>query len=281
MTGLTWALLMQTAGWGVAPEAPTVGDTVVVERELLVADPAASVRLAPLEPSELVEPLHDPEVIDGPGGFIARYTVALFAEGEHAIPMPDVELVYPDGRVETVVGGAALVIVQSVLPEGDSLPPARASRPPLERPVTQTLPAALLVGGVVLVWLGWGMARWRSRPRPAWEPTADSEAEAPLPRWIAAGEPRAVATVTMHRLRDHVAQLVPEADRSLTVDEWLQVVEASHPSWPIGDLSEVMRALERASFAPAFPSDVIALSDEADLLLQSLETAETAETAET
>lgn len=37
------------------------------------------------------------------------------------------------------------------------------------------------------------------------------------------------------------------------------------------ELGDVMRALERASFAPAIPSDVIALADEAEVLAQSLD----------
>ncbi len=42
------------------------------------------------------------------------------------------------------------------------------------------------------------------------------------------------------------------------------------------ELGEVMRALERASYAPAIPSDVIALADKTQVLLQAIAEAETA-----
>ena len=43
------------------------------------------------------------------------------------------------------------------------------------------------------------------------------------------------------------------------------------PNWPFGELGDVMRTLERASFALAIPSDVIALADAAEVLAHSLE----------
>ena len=56
-------------------------------------------------------------------------------------------------------------------------------------------------------------------------------------------------------------------------------MSASRPEWPLGDLADVARALERASFAPAIPSDVIALADEAHVLLGSLDVIEAAAAA--
>ncbi|MCH8934288.1 MAG: hypothetical protein IIB90_01090 [Gemmatimonadetes bacterium] len=268
-------LLVQV--WSVAPTPSTIGDTVVLEREIAVADPTASLRLAPIEGSLLVEPLAGPEAITASDGFIVRYVVALFETGDHTIPMPDIELVYPTGRLETRVGGEAFVTVLSVLPQGESLPAPRASREPIPRNVLRTAPAILLVMGVVALTVGWGLMRRRSRVRPVWAGVGKGGEDAsPVSRWIAAGEPRAVATVTTHEVRVRVQQYVPEADPSLDLEDWLHTVEAHRPDWPLRELSEVMQALERASFAPAIPSDVIALTDEAQVIVQTIEESESA-----
>ena len=266
-------LVWQVASWHADPNRVTVGDTVVLEREVVVADPAASLNLQPLASSDLLESLQAPQLIRAADGFVVRYTVALFQPGEHTIEMPDLELQYADGRTEMLVGGTAFLAVSSVLPEGDSLPPLRAFRPPVMRNVTRTIPTALLVMSVVALTTVWGAVRRRSQPRPAWEIVDDAD-DPPVMRWIAAGENRAVATVAMHMLRSRVARLLPQAAQSLHLEEWLQVIETQRPDWPQADLGDVMRALERASFAPAIPSDVIALADEAETLLQSLQPTE-------
>ncbi len=267
-------LLVQVTTWETTPAEATVGDTVVIERGILVADPGASVLLSPMEPSSLVEPLSPPEVIRAAEGFVARYTLALFQPGDHALSMPAVGIAYADGRTETLGGGVAFVTVLSVLPEGDSLPPPRGSRDPLIRGVRRILPTALLMTAVIAASTVWGVARRRSRPRPAWPSEDGVDAEPPLQRWIASGEHRAVATVAMSRVRERVAALIPPARHSLHIEEWLEIIAAHQPQWPVGELGDVMRALERASFAPAIPSDVIALADEADVLSQSLELTE-------
>lgn len=138
-------LLVQV--WSVAPTPSTIGDTVVLEREIEVADTTASLRLTPLEGSLLVEPLAGPEAITASDGFIVRYVVALFEAGDHTIPMPDIELVYPTGRLETRVVGEAFVTVLSVLPPGESLPAPRASREPIPRNVFSDGAGNTLGGG--------------------------------------------------------------------------------------------------------------------------------------
>jgi hypothetical protein len=275
MSAMVGTLILMQA-WAVTPAQPMVGDTVTIERDVAVADPAARLRLVPIESSELIEPLTTPEAAGGTGGFVARYVVALFESGDHAIAMPDLELVYPDGRVETRVGGAALVTVVSVLPAEDSLPPPRPSREPIPTNALRVNPAIFLVAGVLMLSLGWGVVRRRSQERPSWAVSSQAGDDVPVLRWIAAGEPRAVATVTMHGMRERIRQYVPEAEPSLDLENWLRTVEAQRPLWPLRELSEIMRALERASYAPAIPSDVIALADEAQVLGQAVESAEAA-----
>ncbi len=278
MNAMVGAVLLAQV-WSVFPEQPTIGDTVVFEREVVVADPTARLRLGPLPASPSVEPLVRPEVISGAGGFVARYVVAFFETGEHTVVMPELELVYPNGRVETRGGGSALVTVSSVLPEGDSLPPPRTSREPIPRDVFRASPAVLLLTGVLVLSVGWGVLRRKPRRRPAFA-GVDTEVgvgvgDIPIPRWIAAGEPRAVATVSMHRMREHIQTYVPQAEPSLDLRAWLRTVEG-RSEWPLRELAEVMRALERASYAPAIPSDVIALADETQVLLQAIDEAVTA-----
>ena len=168
MTFAAAVMLQAAVVWQVVPGDVTVGDTVVVEREVIVGDPAANMLLGAMESSHLVEPLRVPEVFRTADGFIARYTLAVFEPGEHTIAMPDVELEYPDGRRETLVGGTAFVTVMSVLPFGDSLPPPppRGARIPVVRNITRTMPAALLVTSVVVTIAVWGAARVRAHPRP-------------------------------------------------------------------------------------------------------------------
>ena len=270
----TALMVVQPTAWEVTPQEASVGDTLVLERVVVVNDPTAEVSLIPLESSELVEPLRDPEVLRGGTGFVVRYTVALFAPGDHTVPMPDLELAYSDGRTGTLPGGQVFVTVAALLPEGDSLPPPRGLREPVLRAVTRSFPVVLLVVAVLMSTVVWGLVRKRPPQRPEWERVEDGDATLPLMRWIAAGEHRAVATVAMHRVRDRVAELVPQADQSLHIEEWLKVTREHRPEWPLRELADVMRTLERASFAPAIPSDVIALADAAEVLLQSLEPAE-------
>ena len=252
---MTWllgcCLMMQAVVWEATPDVVTVGDTVWLERGLVVTDPSAQVRLGLLEASELLEPLGTPDVVNGPNGLVARYTIALFEPGDQTIELPDVQLVYDDGRVEVLVGGAAFVRVLSVLPAEDSLPPPRASRNPVSQPMSRALPATLLVVLVVVLTVGWGVQRRHPRARPAWTMAQVAPEDVPLSRWIAAGEPRAVATVTMNRLRGEILQYVPDAGPSLELDKWIEAVRASRPKWPLRELTDVTHALERASFAPA------------------------------
>ena len=80
----------------------------------------------------------------------------------------------------------------------------------------------------------------------------------------------------MHRMREQIRAYVAEAEPSLDLESWLRTVQEHRSEWPVRELGEVMRALERASYAPAIPSDVIALADETQVLLQAIAEAETA-----
>src|SRR5207245_5712595 len=71
----SWRLATgQGGGWSATPAAPTVGDTIWLERSLVVP-PGWQVRAGKLVAAEDVEPLADPAVLRSPNGWVVRYTV--------------------------------------------------------------------------------------------------------------------------------------------------------------------------------------------------------------
>jgi hypothetical protein len=264
---LSLAFLVQGA-IVISPPAPTVGDTINIVRSITVPSEARA-RAQPLGSSLLVEPLADPIVLRTAAGTTVRYTVALFEPGRHAVGIPTVELLYRDGRVDVLPGDTAWVTVRSLLPAGDSLPPPKGSLAPIPTFPTRTTPLYAMVGLVVLAIGGWTAARWRVRAMPPAEDGTGNPPTPPVARWIAAGEGRAVAAIAADRLRERIAELAPEADRALSTEECIAVLEEKHPDWPIRDVSELLRSLERARFAPAAPSDVATLVDRVQQLIEA------------
>jgi len=112
MIALLLALTLQGGSWTVRPDRPTVGDTVRLVRTLS-APAGVRARLQPLERSETVEALELPTSGYDEGGVTVQYTVALFAPGRRAVVMPEIELLYPDGRVESVPADSVWVTVTS------------------------------------------------------------------------------------------------------------------------------------------------------------------------
>jgi hypothetical protein len=81
------------------------------------------------------------------------------------------------------------------------------------------------------------------------------------------------------RVRRRLAALVPEAGIALDVEECMNVIRKERPDWPHRELADLLRTLERACFAPAVPSDVLAVADDVDELLGRLEAPQTTETS--
>jgi hypothetical protein len=254
----------------ILPPAPAVGDTIVVERVVpLAAD--GRIRAQPIASSLLVEPLGEPVTRPVSRGVQVRYALAMFEPGRHALELPPVEVLYRDGRVDQVSADTAWITVVSLLPPGDSLPAPRASRAPLARFPTRIAPLAILllvVLGGAGAWIAARRGRRRFEPVPA-RPSADPVP--PLERWSSAGEARAVASVASSRLRDRIARLEPRAGDTLATEECIALLEEARPDWPLRVLSETLRDLERARFAPAAGSDVGALVKRVEELLTSLD----------
>jgi hypothetical protein len=253
----------------ISPPAPTVGDTITIVRSIDVPADARA-RAQPLGSSLLVEPLADPIIAPAGARTTVRYTVALFEPGRHPVGIPPVELLYRDGRVEVLPGDTAWVTVRALLPAGDSLPQPKGSLGPIPTFPTRTTPLYALLGIVLLTVGGWTAARRRVRGIPAADTATGTPPSPPVARWIAAGEGRAVAAIAADRLRNRIAQLAPEADRALSTEECIARLEEKRSDWPLRDLSEVLRELERARFAPAAPSDATALVERVQLLLDAL-----------
>jgi hypothetical protein len=266
---LVAALLLQGGGWTVRPAAPTVGDTVRLER-VVPAPPGAVGRARALTADELVEPLRAPEIMTTNAGLLVRYTVAFFAPGRHELPMPALEVVHPDGGVELVLGDTVVAEVRAVLPDTAEAPEVRAARPPLGRVALEPLPVVLLGGGTAAALGLWAFLRRRRGPAPGPAEAQAPAPEAPLLRWLAAGERRAVATLAMQRVRLRLEAAVPDATRGLALAECLATIGAARPDWPLRELADVLTALERARFAPLGGDDLTELVDRADVLLDRL-----------
>src|SRR5206468_3742511 len=175
--------------------------------------------------AERVEPLGEPSLRRAPGGWLVRYPIVAWTPGAHTLALPPIWELRPDGRADSVSGGVASFFIQNVIPDSVLGPEPRGALAPMRLARHRALPpaAALLVAGVTHA-LG---LRWRRRapqevPVP---PPGSLDAEVPDARWLAAGEPKAVAARAAFRLRMAVARAIPEARPALSAAECLAAVE--------------------------------------------------------
>src|SRR5207247_6939558 len=93
-------LVLHGGGWVATPARPTVGDTVWLERQVVV--PAGwRVRAGRLGATELVEPLGEPSVRRGPEGWLARDPTAAWPPGGHTLALPTVWELRPHARADS------------------------------------------------------------------------------------------------------------------------------------------------------------------------------------
>jgi hypothetical protein len=270
IAALLAALAVQGGAWAVRPVAPTVGDTVRIER-LVPAPGGVFGRARPLQASDVIEPLLPPEIVPAEGGLRVRYAVAVFAPGHLALAMPALELVYPDGAVELVLGDTAEIDVASVIPDTLARPAPRPSLAPIARVGRSPAPLLALLGSVSVLLVLW-TALYRRGRRSAAPPTAPAAAVPPLPlmRWLGLGERRAVASLAADRLRRQLEAHVPAAGRGLPLDDCLAVLARERADWPLQEIEAVLTALDRARFAPLTGDDAAELVDRVDVLLEQL-----------
>jgi hypothetical protein len=258
------ALVAQDAtGWAARPVPATVGDTIWIER-VVAAPPGWAVRAGRLAPGDVVEPLADPEARRAGGSWRVRYAVVAWATGTLPVAMPTLWRLAPSGAADSIAGDVAVVAVASVLPDSGAAPaPAVA---PLSTP-TRRVPFAL-AGLVLGVGTVGGAAAWRRRA-PRRETPATDPPLAPLvadERWLAAGEPRAVAARAAATLRAAIARTTPAAHPGLATDECLAVLAAARAGLPLAAIGDMLRALDRIAFASVHGHDVAALAARARAL---------------
>jgi hypothetical protein len=205
--------------------APTVGDTVRIER-VLGDMGGAVVRPQPWALGELGEQLGPAEVVQGARGAVVRYALVLWYPGEQTITMPGPVLVRRDGSSDTLAATSYRVRVLSVLPAGEprstlAPKPATAAVPIVS---VSVLPLAIL-GGVAALGLAVVAFLWRRRGRAPLRP-AKLEAFPPpdrLARWAAAGEYRAALEGWSWRLARRLAQS-RDLDEMAAVQQVLEAI---------------------------------------------------------
>jgi hypothetical protein len=130
------------------------------------------------------------------------------------------------------------------------------------------LVALVLAAGALV-----GLIAWRRRGPRRVPPDAlalGGDAEVSDHRWVAAGEPKAVAARAAQRLRHALASAIPEAHEALSTTECLAVVERAHPHAPLRDLRDVLQTLDQVAFASAHGVDVAPLAARARALAREL-----------
>ncbi len=259
----------QGGGWSATPAAPTVGDTIWLERALAVPS-GWQVRAGKLDATEAVEPLADPVVRRSPDGWVVRYAVVAWKPGAHKLALPPLWLLGPDGRADSTAGGTTSFSVTSVIPDSLRQPSPQGLLAPLRAAHRNSLPplaALALAAGLLAA----GVAARRRRPRAVEPPPpVPLEREVPDTRWLAAGEPKAVAARAIWRLRAALARAIPEVHPALDTAECLQAVERVRPNAPLRELRDLLEQLDRVAFASAHGTDVAALSAMARRLAREL-----------
>lgn len=273
MTALLLAVLLQQggSGWVAVTERPTVGDTIWLERTV-TAPPGWRVRAGKLDAGPRTEPLGDAVVVRAEGGWLVRYPVVAWAPGVVSTEMPPMWRLGPDGSADSVPGGTATFRVTSVIPDSVPTPAPQPALAPLRLSRRTPLPglAGVLLSAGVLV----ALVAWRRRsprvPRPG--PDLELDPEIGDARWVAAGEPRAVAARAAHLLRVALARAVPEAHGALSTSECLAVVERAKPDAPLRQLRELLGALDQVAFATTHGVDVGPIAARARALADELGT---------
>jgi hypothetical protein len=249
---------------------PTVGDTIWLERRILV--PAGSeVRVPRWDPPEQMELIGKPEIRSEPGQAVVVYPATAWRPGSYQLVIPGPILVAPDGRTDTLPAEQRTVEVATVLPDSD--PDRLRIQPPVgivPRYITRPEPllGALALAGALFGLLAW---LWRRRgPLLAPSPEAASPAVAPLLAWVEAGETRAAAAFKARELRDLVARRVPAGQPGLDTERLARVLAEQRPTWPVAALSAVLGDLDRFAFGEAEPEDLPELLERADHLAAEL-----------
>jgi len=262
-------LLLQTDGWSVTPERPTVGDTIRVERTI-EAPAGWRVRAGKLDQYGEVEQLGEPSIVARQTGWTVRYLIVGWKAGSATITMPSLWRLGPDGSNDSLSGGTVTLRIASVIPDTVTAPQPQPSLGILRLGRASAIP--VIVAVVFSVGLLFGLIAWRRRAsrRVADDLALARDAEIPDQRWLAAGEPKAVAARAAQRLRHALARAIPDAHEALSTTEVLAAVERARPDAPLRDLRDLLQALDQVAFATAHGVDVAPLAARARKLAREL-----------
>jgi len=230
---------------------PTVGDTIWLTRRV-TAPPGAEIRPTLWTPNGEVELLGRPIVIRSDGDAVIRYPAVAWVAGIHDVSVPGPVIVAADGHTDSLPPQTFHLEVSSVLPPNtpDSSIAIQPEAGPLLQPVVSLGPLIVaLVVGLVAVLL---LTRWWRRPGPPLPGIAPlgPPSAPPVDRWVASGEGRAVAAAAVEFLRRSIAHALPEAHTGLDLERCLRVIAEFRPAWPQEEISNLLRALDMARFAP-------------------------------
>ncbi len=258
--------VVQVGVWQVGISAPTVGDTIWVERTVSI-DAEQSLRAPRWTLKGAVETLGPGMVVaTGNGERTVRYPLVAWEPGTHTVMVPGPWRMLPRGAIDTVPAQSVSFTVVSVL-TGDSRTP-RSPRGPVMSAFRSTTPVILASLSSVLV-LG-ALWRWR-RPR-----RRLARAATPPPRRqrssraIGISDPQVVASRATLRLRAVLALHDVDLHRGLTTEQCIAGVRARHPEWPTQRIADTLRGLDRARFAPLCADDAELLSGEIVALEEQL-----------
>ena len=262
-------LVLQANGWVATPSQPTVGDTIRLERT--IATPAGwRVRAGKLPSGTVAEPLGDAVVHAAPGGWVVRYVVVAWTPGEITLDLPPLWRLGPDGTTDSLSGGTAAFHVATVIPDSLKSPAPQPALGPLRLDRSSPFPviaAVLLAAGALLLLILWK----RRAPRGVVAGTGLTvDAEVSDARWLAAGEPKAVAARAARRLRRALSHAIPDAHEALSTEECLAAVERARPDAPLRDLRELLLGLDQVAFATAHGVEVAPLAARARALAGEL-----------
>jgi hypothetical protein len=170
--------------------------------------------------------------------------------------MPPLWRLGPDGTADSLPGGTASFRVASVIPDSVKTPAPQPALGLLRLERRSILPAGLallLAAGFLALLIAW---RRRAPRAVAAARSPDLAPEVGDGRWLAAGEPKAVAARAAAQLRRSIARSIPEAHEALSTSECLAAIERARPHAPLRDLRELLHALDQIAFATAHGVDV-------------------------
>jgi hypothetical protein len=255
-----------------APVAPTVGDTIWLER--VVETPSgAEVHAAQWTPAEPMGLLGRALIRREGNRTIVSYPAVAWRAGRIQVEIPGPIVIRADGTTDSLPPESRTLTVASVLP--DSVPAEKLPVQPqagivVER-VTTPYPVlvALLVAALLFLPLAWWWLR-SGPPMPGFS-AGGAPVAPPLEEWTEAGEPRAVAAVAARGLRAAMLSHLPGMPQGLVASRLMRVVAEQRPSWPVAELGEVLGGLEAVQYASASGTDVLELTRRAAALHRRLE----------